>query len=292
VDRLCDVTTPIGPGLRRRQLARLLAELRDAAGVDQATAAAAADVSRPQISNFESSRYVPSKLELPALLALYGASDRLPAMEELRAAANEPGWWSTYGLPSWLQAYVRLESDASRVRYFDLALVPGLLQTEDYAQALLRHHGSTESETKRRLAVLRERQRGVGEWLNLSVVVTEGLLDLTANMGPVGVAQLRDLADAITPGVTEIRVLPTAVGMHGGMSGRFTVLDFPAEAGPPIAYLEHAVGGHLVDDQNVVEALAAEHDGLRAASLDVERSAEVIRAYADRNGQGGQVNEC
>jgi hypothetical protein len=235
--------------------------------------------------------YVPSRLELPALLECYGALDRLEALEELRAAANELGWWQTHGLPSWLQAYVRLETDASHVKYFDLAIVPGLLQTESYARALMNRHQASPVEVKRRLAVLRERQRGIGGRLTLSVVVTEGLLDLTAHMGEMGAEQLRHLADVVSPGVTEVRVLPTDVGMHGGMSGRFTLLGFPGGTEPPIAYLEHAVGGHLVEDQDVVGTLSAEHDGLVAASLDLEHSARVIRAYAAGYGQEGQVNE-
>jgi transcriptional regulator with XRE-family HTH domain len=290
VARLRGVSTQIGSGLRRRQLARILTELRNAAGVGQAAAAVAADCSRSQISHFERGAYVPSRLELPALLACYEALDRLPALEELRASANEPGWWSTYGLPQWLQAYVRLETDASHVRYFDLATVPGLLQTEGYARALMDRHKATPTDVKRRLGVLRERQRGVGGRLTLSVVVTEGLLDLTSHMGDMGADQLRYLADVVEPGVTEVRVLPTDVGMHGGMSGRFTLLGFPPGTEPPIAYLEHAVGGHLVEDQDVVGALSTEHDGLVAASLDLEHSGRVIRAYAAGYGQGGQVN--
>jgi DNA-binding XRE family transcriptional regulator len=272
VDRLCDVTTQIGPGLRRRQLAGILAELRAAASVDQATAAVAADVSRAQISNFESGKYVPSRLELPALLACYGVSDRLPALEELRSAAHEPGWWSTYGLPVWLQSYVRLEDDAIRVRCFASGLVPGLLQTQDYARAVQQEHNASTAEIRRRLAVLAERQKRLGMDIAVSVVVSEALLHLTVNMGAVGVAQLDDLASTR---VAEVRVLPYAAGLTRGI-GHWTVLDFPMGVSS-VAYEEHAIGGHLADDLGLVRKLAELYQELHGGALSADGSAALIR---------------
>lgn len=271
------MTTSIGPGLRRRQLAGILTDLRAAANKSQAEAAAACDCSRSQISFFESGRYIPSRLELPALLACYGVpTDQWAALEDLRAAANEPGWWSTYGLPPWLQTYVRLETDAERVRCFALELVPGPVQTEGYARAVQRLYGSTEAETRRRVAVLAERQKRVGQGMTLSVVVSQALLPRTAAMGQVGREQLQHLADLVEDEVATVQVLPYAVGLHRGMSGQFTVLDFPLEV-PSVAYQEHAVGGHLIDDDDVVAKLALLYQELLDASLSVDGSVEKIR---------------
>jgi transcriptional regulator with XRE-family HTH domain len=277
VDRLGDVTTQIGPGLRRRQLAAFLSDFRATAKKSQAEAAFAADCSRSQISFFESGRYVPSRLELPALLECYGVPrDRWAALEDLRAAANEPGWWSDYGLPPWLQSYVRLETDATQVRCFALELVPGLVQTEDYARAVQHLYGATEADTRRRVAVLTERQKRVGKGLSLSVVVSEGLLPRTAAMGPVGREQLTHLADLVEDEVATVRVLPYAVGLHRGMSSQFTVLDFPLEV-PSVGYQEHAVGGHLIDDADVVSKLATLYQELLDTALGVDGSVEKIR---------------
>lgn len=277
VDRLGDVTTPIGPGLRRRQLAGLLTDFRAAANKSQAEAAYAADCSRSQISFFESGRYIPSRLELPALLACYGVPrDRWDALEDLRAAANEPGWWSTYGLPAWLQAYVRLETDATQVRCFALELVPGLVQTEGYARAVQHLYGATEADTRRRVAVLTERQKRVGKGMTLSVVVSEALLPRTAALGAVGREQLTHLADLVEDEVATVRVLPYAVGLHRATAAQFTVLDFPAGV-PPVAWQEHAVGGHLIDDRDAVPELTALYQELLDASLSIDGSVERIR---------------
>lgn len=243
-------------------------------------AAETLDCSRPRISNLESGRAIPSKLELPALLTLYGAVDRLPVLEELRVAANEPGWWSVFGLPIWLQAYVRLESDAKRVRCFALELVPGLLQTQGYASAVQQLYGSTVEETERRVAVLMERQRRVEDGVDLSVVASEALLHRTMNMGAVGAEQLQRLAAA------NVRVVPFAAGMHRAVSAQFTVLDFPGRDELPVAYEEHAVGGHLVDDREVVAKLTALYQELCDVALDVEDSAAMIGTFTEPTREG------
>jgi transcriptional regulator with XRE-family HTH domain len=266
------MTGSIGAGLRRRQLAEILTELRKTSGKDQVAAAAACDCSRPQISNFESGRYVPSRLELPALLDCYGALDRLPELEELRAAANEPGWYSTYGLPVWLQSYVRLEDDAIRVRCFASGLVPGLLQTQDYARTVQQEHGASTPEVQRRLAVLAGRQKRLGIGMALSVVVSEALLHLTVCMGEVGVEQLASLA---ATRVAEVLVLPYSAALTRGI-GHWTVLDFPMGVSP-VAYEEHAIGGHLADDRGLVGKLATLYQELHSAALSVEDSATKIR---------------
>jgi transcriptional regulator with XRE-family HTH domain len=284
VARLRGVSTQIGSGLRRRQLARILTELRNAAGVGQAAAAVAADCSRSQISHFERGAYVPSRLELPALLACYEALDRLPALEELRVAANEPGWWSTYGLPQWLQAYVRLETDARWARCYASAMVPGLLQTLGYAGALQQLHGSRDAETSRRLEVLAKRQKRLTAGMTLSVVVSEAVLHLTKTMGETGREQLTHLAGVSESGVAVVRVLPFAAGMTRGM-GQFTVLDFPGDE-PSVAYEEHAVGGHLADDREVVGKLAALYQELCDVALGVEDSAVMIRTFMDPAEEG------
>lgn len=270
-----------GPGLRRRQLAQVLADLRAAANVDQATAALVADVSRAQISNFESGRYVPSRLELPALLACYGALDRLVVLEELRSTANESGWWSSYGLPSWLKAYVRLESDAVRVRCFSSSLVPGLLQTQDYARTVQQEHGASKPEIQRRLAILAERQQRLDTDADVSVVVSEALLHLTVHLGAVGVAQLDDLASMR---IAEVRVLPYVARVTRGI-GHWTCLDFPMGVAP-VAYEEYAIGGHLADHPGLVDKLDKLYQELRAVALSTVDSAKLIREIMDVGQEG------
>jgi Domain of unknown function (DUF5753) len=88
-------------------------------------------------SHIEIGRNAVRKPDLEVLLRLYGALDRLETLEDLRREGTRRGWWATYRLPpEWLQAYIGMEADAISVRGFELELIPGLLQSEDYARAV------------------------------------------------------------------------------------------------------------------------------------------------------------
>jgi hypothetical protein len=163
-------------------------------------------------------------------------------------------------------------------------MVPGLLQTPEYASALQQLHGSSAAETSRRLEVLAKRQKRLGGGMALSVVVSEAVLHLTKTMGETGREQLTHLAGASNAGIAVVRVLPFTAGMTRGM-GQFTVLDFPGDE-PSVAYEEHAVGGHLADDREVVGKLATLYQELCDVALDVEASAVMIRSFMDPAKEG------
>lgn len=100
-------------------------------------AAAALDCARSRISHIETGRNDVRKPDLEVPLRLYGALDRLETLEDLRREGTRRGWWATYRLPpEWLQAYIGMEADAVSVRGFELELIPGLLQSKDYARAV------------------------------------------------------------------------------------------------------------------------------------------------------------
>ncbi|MGH3783520.1 MAG: Scr1 family TA system antitoxin-like transcriptional regulator, partial [Pseudonocardiaceae bacterium] len=106
--------------------------------------------------------------------------------------------------------------------------------------------------------------------------VSEALLPRTAALGAVGREQLTHLADLVEDEVATVRVLPYAVGLHRATAAQFTVLDFPSEV-LSVAWQEHAVGGHLIDDRDAVPELAALYQELLDASLSIDGSVEKIR---------------
>lgn len=273
------MTAPIGPTVRRHQLARALRLLRLEANCSVMDAAHALRCSRPKIQHLESGRNLPSYPDLESLLRRYGRSDLLDQLDEIRVAAEERGWWTTYRLPPVLQAYVGLETDACAVRCFALELVPGLLQTQEYARATLERWGSTDAEVERGVRVRMERQRRLDIELGLTVVMSEALLWRTMHMGSVGADQLEHMVGAGRPGV-ELYVVPFAVGGHRSMSGSFTLLDFPDGALGTVAYQEYAVGGHLVDEDDAVAKLAELFHDLREQALDQRSSAALITDFA------------
>lgn len=276
-----------GPTIRRCQLGIELQRLRDAAGVTRPDAAAGIGCSPAKIAHIESGRNTPSKTELIVLLRDHYGADKetLDALEELRKEASQRGWWSTYGLPDWLARSVGLEFDATSVRSLELELIPGLLQTEEYARMIhsLRGH-LTGKERDRRVAVRMERQaRLLGpNPLELRAVVSEAALLRCARQTDVGLAQLQRLTERAQLPNVELRVLPFDLGLHAGTSGPFILLSFPDQLLPDTAHQEYAVGGVVIDDQGAVSQLARLFDELRSQALGVDESLAMIAEFIDQ----------
>lgn len=270
-----------GPTLRRRQLGMELRRLRLAAGLTREVAADELACSPTKITHLESGRNSPRKAELKVLLQLYGVgTEEYAALEELRLEASERGWWSTAKLPEWLAAYVGLEADASLLRSLELELIPGLLQTEDYARLthVLAKHMTQPDEVERQVAARMQRQRRLTESqpLRLSTVVSEAALQRCASHPAIASGQLRHLIERARLPNVELRVLPFSAGMHPSMSGSFTLLSFPDETLPDAAYQEYAVGGHLIDEQAIVARLDRLFGALRDQALGADESLVLI----------------
>jgi transcriptional regulator with XRE-family HTH domain len=246
-------------------------------------AAAELDCARSRISQLETGRYGVRKPDLVALLRLYGALDQLDTLEELRREGGKRGWWSTSKLPKWLQAYIGMEEDAVAAQIFSLELIPGLLQTEDYAHAV--HFGVPSDEVGRRVAARMQRQTRLTAEKNpleLSVVLSEGALSRTRAMGELGIGQLRHLTEISALPNIAIRLLPFSAGAHPSMAGSFTVLNYAPGVSPPTAYQEYAVGGHIVDEQDDVQKLSALYDQLRDQTLSCDESLTMISELTRR----------
>ncbi len=246
-------------------------------------AAAALDCARSRISHIETGRNAVRKPDLEVLLRLYGALDRLEALEELRREGTKRGWWSTYRLPDWLQAYIGLEADAVTVRTFALELVPGLLQTEAYARAV--HFGPQDSgDVERRVAARMQRANRLTapDPLALSAVISEGALMRTLACQEVASEQLKQLeAMAKLPSVA-LHVLPLDRGLHRSMAGSFSVLSFAPGVSADIAYQEYAIGAHLVDEQDLVQQLSSLYDELRSQALGRDESLGLLSELTQR----------
>ncbi|MGQ0774968.1 MAG: helix-turn-helix domain-containing protein [Pseudonocardiales bacterium] len=276
-----------GPTIRRCQLGIELKRLRDAAGVVRPDAAAGIGCSPAKIAHFESGRNTPSKTELIVLLRDHYGADKetLDALEELRKEASQRGWWSTYGLPEWLARSVGLEFDATSVRSLELEVIPGLLQTEEYARMVHSLRGRlTDKERDRRVAVRMKRQAKLlgPNPLKLQAVISEAALLRCARQADLGLAQLQRLTERAQQPNIELRVLPFDLGLHAGMSGLFSLFSFPDELIPDTAYQEYVVGGHIIDEQSAVAQLARLFDELRNQALGVNESLAMVAEFIDQ----------
>lgn len=247
------------------------------------TAEAAAeelDCSVAKIRHIEGGRNAPSKSDLKVLVDLYGAdAEVLGVLEAIRKDASKPGWWSTYRLPKWLQSYVGTEADAHTVRTFQLELIPGLLQTEEYARASQEVGGVTDIDRKvRALAKRQERLTAEADPLTLKAVVSEGALRRVASADFAANQYRHLLAMCKRPNV-DLRILPFSAGLHSSVSGGFVLLDFDSDVSMPACYFEYFAGGQLVDDQETVARTSATFAELLDVAMNEADSADFIAEW-------------
>ena len=249
----------------RIALGTKLRRLREASEITREAAGYAIRGSHAKISRLELGRVGFKERDVADLLTLYGVTDEQERETFLILArkANAPGWWREYGdvLPNWFETYLGLEQAASVIRTYEPQLVPGLLQTEDYARAVirLRHlHGSTE-DVERRVALRMTRQ----EFLiqpgapDLWVALDESALKRPLGSREVQRAQLQHLIEmAELPNIT-LQVVPFDVGGHAAAGGPFTILRFAEPDLLDIVYLEQLTSALYLDKkQDTTDYLA------------------------------------
>lgn len=279
------MSDPNGPTVRRRRLGLELRRLRESAGLDQATAARCLECSTSKISRMEKGEGLPKAIELELLLDLYKVSsqDARATLAEIRKKAAEPGWWEQAEyesvLPSGLGVYVGLEYDARSVRAWELGYMPGLLQTEEYARAVLGARGVRgPGEVDRLVEVRMQRQRRVldeGAALELWAIVDESVLLRPVGGVHVMRAQLLALRNALDlPNVT-VQIHPLAKAPHPGLLGSFSILEF-GPSDPIVGYMESRGGNLFVEKDAQVRQLSSDFDHLRASALDPTESAALL----------------
>ncbi|MFH9333117.1 helix-turn-helix domain-containing protein [Streptomyces althioticus] len=257
--------------------------LRTAAGLTQAELGALTHVVSTRITQIERASGARPTLELArALDAALGADDLLVEL-----------WPYVYreAFPDWSRKFMEYSERAVAVRQYAAHVVPGLLQTEEYARAVLKvgRTLSNEAQLEERVALRMGRQERLGapDRPELWVVLDEAVLRRPVGGLPVMRDQLaRLLASATEPHIT-VQVLPFDQGEHEVMGGSLTVLTMPD--GREVAYTEGAHHGQLVEEPDEVASLALTYDRLRAAALPPLMSLDMIRSVREDNHRGANV---
>lgn len=278
-----------GGGVRRygtlpqRQLARRLRQLREEAGLTQEEAAPALDWSTSKLGRIENAQQGVDVHGVRSMLDLYdvGGAQWTEIIEMVRQARKK-GRWHTYGRRD--QGYLGLEADATVVHNYQLAHVPGLLQTEDYMRTLFsnsrRHPTKAEIDWDVQARLLRQRRLTEEPGLELVAIVDESALRRPVGGVEVMRAQLRQmLARAALPSVC-LQVLPISLGVHSGMDNSFTVLGFGDPDEPEIAYIEHTVSALHLHKEADVNGCKLVFDRLRSEALSPRDSAALIERLA------------
>ena len=249
-----------GPTARRMVLGGQLRRLREAGDISRERAGDAIRGSESKISRLELGRVSLKERDVADLLTLYGVTDageRESFLDQVRES-NQPGWWHSYHdlLPRWFSDYVGLEESASRIQTYEVAFVPGLVQTEEYARAVVQRGlpDAEQAEVDRRVGLRLGRQRLLSSphECRLWAVVDESVLHRAVGGTKVLCDQLDHLLDVTArPNVT-LQVVPFGTGGSAAETS-FTLLRFAEPAPPDIVYLEHLSGALYLDKSDDVE---------------------------------------
>lgn len=281
------------PTVKRRRVAATLKLLRERNGKTVTEAARAVDHDQSWLSRIESLESGIHPNDCRALLALYGVKgEAADAVVEMARQARQRGWWQrTYSdtLPDWFSKFVGLESDASAIRFFSAQTVPGLLQTEAYARAIIMAAATPRQpkEIDQIVALRMDRQALLtsDDPPQFRAVLDEGAVRRVIGGRQVMREQIERLLQATEQTHIEIQVLPFDVGAHGGLNGGFVILDFPPLAEPypnqaaddRIVYIDTWRSSLYLEEPAEVAAYAAVFEQIRAEALSAERSRDLLR---------------
>lgn len=236
-----------------------------------------------KVRHMENGRNVPSKPDLTVMIALYGASSaQHEVLEELRKTATSRGWWSAYRLPTWLHNYVGLEADSTRIRNFELEVIPGLLQLEPYIREVQMAGPEIleNEEVERQVAARVKRQELLSSTppVTFQTVFSEAALHRLRGADYAEDQYRHLLTMAGKPNVT-ISVLPFSKRLHQSLAGGFTVLDFPSGISSPVAYYDHVAGGQLISDAGQVARLSEVYEELFATAMSPDETSAFITQW-------------
>ena len=252
---------PAGPAMSEPTVLRMLLgaqlrRLREAAGVTAERAGHEIRASQWKISRLETGRVGFKLRDIEDLLTLYGVTDEQTRSRLLTLArqAGRSDWWNKYSdiLPGWFEAYLGLESVATCIRSFDAQFVPGLLQTEEYARAVVRlgHQAAPADEIERRVCMRLERRKVLArpQPTRIWVVMDEAALRRPIGGTAVMRAQLRHLAQVARMPNVILQVVPFASGGHVGGGSSFSILCFEHLDLPDVVYIEQLTSAVYLDE--------------------------------------------
>jgi transcriptional regulator with XRE-family HTH domain len=273
-----------GPTVLRRLLGAQLRRLRERQGITREEAGYAIRASGSKMSRLELGRVGFKERDVTDLLTLYGVTDdtEREALLALAQDANSPGWWHRYGdvLPGWFETYVGLEEAAALIRTYEVQFIPGLLQTEGYARAVISLGNSTASreeiEQRVSLRITRQKLLTRGDGPRLWAVVDEAALRRPIGGRDVMRGQIERLIEATKlPGVI-LQVLPFRVGGHTAEAGAFTILRFPESDLPDVVYVEQLTSALYLDRRDDVDAYMEAMERLCVVSAPPDDTAEIL----------------
>jgi len=273
-----------GPTALRIMLGGHLRRMREAAKISRADAGWQIRASESKVSRMELGRVGFKERDVSDLLELYGLNDEQERIRlmELARAANNPGWWSRYGdvMPNWFANYVGLEVAAKLIRTYEVLFVPGLLQTERYARAVVQlgkaYLPPEEIEQRVALRVTRQQILTRANPARLWVVIDEAVLRRPIGGREAMCEQIEHLLKVSQQPNVTLQVMPFSSVGYPGAGGAFTIMRFPEGDLPDVVYIEHAASALFLDKLEDLDEYAAIMEALTIAAAPVNDTPAIL----------------
>jgi transcriptional regulator with XRE-family HTH domain len=280
-----DVNTRRSPTIRRRRLGFELRRHREAAGITIDVVADRLGCSTSKVSRIERGHSGAAPRDVRDILDIYGVPESVQEeLVQIAREARQKGWWHPFSTVL-NSAYVGLEAAARSIRTYEQQVVPGLLQSEEYAIAMIRaaRLGDTDSEIEQRVHVRMARQSLLtqDDPIDLRVVLDEAVLSRPVGGDKVMRDQLIRLVDAARLPNVIIQVLPFAAGQHAGMDGTFAILEFEEDEDADVVFAENATGGLFLEKAEELRKYYSIFETIRATALAPEESIEMIEMLVE-----------
>lgn len=279
---------PASPSMRRRRLAAELRKLRDQSGMSVTDAARRLAWQASRLSRIETRQSGISAPDLRKLLDVYEVEDDgyRSYLADLARRVNERGWWQKYAglIGSEYADLIGLEAEARAIRSYEQELVPGLLQTPDYARAAIRasRPADTTEEISRRVEIRMERQeilvRSDPPPPRFNVVLSEAALRRPVGGYEVMRGQIEYLMRPRDRANVTVQVLPFDAGVHPSMVGPFTVMTFPDPDDLGVVNVEYATGSVFLEDPGELRVYEELWSALQASALSPDDSQAFLKS--------------
>ncbi|MFJ9029297.1 helix-turn-helix domain-containing protein [Streptomyces sp. NPDC102274] len=274
------------PTARRRRLAIELKKLRDENALTCNQVGKALDWSGSKVNRLETGQGRVQPSDVDALCRFYGTSDELrELLKSLAKQSKIKGWWHAHGdaVPAWFSVYVGLEQAAANLRTFQTEIIPGLLQTAEYATELTRVAPDQAPGDIQRLVDVRMRRQELLSSVSppefWAVVHQSALMHVVGNR-KVMVGQLKHVLDMAKLRNVTVQVLPHDAGAYP-ITGAFTMLSFPEQEDPDMVYREGLTDSVYLELPTEVSLYTKAFDHLRALALSPQRSATLIHSVME-----------
>ncbi|MFI2368419.1 helix-turn-helix domain-containing protein [Streptomyces sp. NPDC018833] len=276
----------VNPTVRRRRLGQELRRLRELKGMTAEEVAERLLVSQSKISRLENGRRSISQRDVRDLCGVYEVEDHriVDSLMQMAKDSRQQGWWHAFGdIP--YSVYIGLETDAASLRVYEPQVVPGLLQTRQYAEALiagaLPESGITDIDKRVSVRVRRqERIKDAEHPLRLWAVIDEAALRRRVGDRQLMREQLEHLVELSHQPHVTVQVLPFDMGAHPGINGQYAILEFPDASDSSVVYIEGVTSDLYLEKANDVQKYSVMYEHLRAQALNVEQTRQFIEAIA------------